>query len=66
MKARAVALKSRPVGMPKTSDFDIIDIDIPEPNDGEIQVKNACMSVDPYMRGRMYAVSYTHLTLPTI
>ena len=54
MKARAVALKSRPVGMPKTSDFDIIDIDIPEPNDGEIQVKNVCMSVDPYMRGRMY------------
>ena len=54
MKARAVALKSRPVGMPKISDFDIIDIDVPEPKDGEIQVKNACMSVDPYMRGRMY------------
>ena len=43
MKARAVALKSRPVGMPKTSDFDIIDIDVPEPKDGEIQVKTpAC------------------------
>ena len=25
MKARAVALKSRPVGMPKTDDFEIID-----------------------------------------
>ena len=54
MKARAVALKSRPVGMPKTDDFEIIEIDVPEPKDGEIQVKNVSMSVDPYMRGRMY------------
>ena len=54
MKARAVALKSRPVGMPKTDDFEVIDIDVAQPQDGEIQVKNVCMSVDPYMRGRMY------------
>ena len=47
MKARAVALKSRPVGMPKTDDFEIIEIDAPAPQDGEIQVKNVCMSVDP-------------------
>ena len=54
MKARAVALQSRPVGMPKTDDFQIIEIDAPDPQDGEIQVRNVCMSVDPYMRGRMY------------
>ena len=40
--------------MPKTDDFEIIEIDVPEPKDGEIQVKNVGMSVDPYMRGRMY------------
>jgi hypothetical protein len=28
MKARAVALKCRPVGMPKTDDFEIIEIDV--------------------------------------
>ena len=54
MQARAVALKTRPEGMPTTDNFQIIDIDVPEPQDGEIQVENICMSVDPYMRGRMY------------
>ena len=39
--------------MPKTSDFQIVDIESNDPADGEIQVKNICMSVDPYMRGRM-------------
>ena len=54
MQARAVALKTRPEGMPTADNFQIIDIDVPEPQDGEIQVENICMSVDPYMRGRMY------------
>ena len=60
MCAKAVALAARPEGMPKTSDFQIVDIESDDPADGEIQVKNICMSVDPY------TVSYTHLTLPTI
>ena len=60
MQARAVALKTRPEGMPTADNFQIIDIDVPEPQDGEIQVENVCMSVDPYMRGRMYdRKSYT-------
>jgi NADPH-dependent curcumin reductase CurA len=53
MQAKAVALKTRPDGMPKPDDFQIIDIEAPEPKDGQIQVKNLSMSVDPYMRGRM-------------
>jgi NADPH-dependent curcumin reductase CurA len=53
MQTRAVALQERPVGMPKTSDFQILTQGLPDPGDGEIQVKNVCMSVDPYMRGRM-------------
>ena len=53
MCAKAVALAARPEGMPKTSDFQIVDIESNDPADGEIQVKNICMSVDPYMRGRM-------------
>ncbi len=53
MQTRAICLKSRPVGMPKEDDFEVISVDLPEPGDGEIQVANVCMSVDPYMRGRM-------------
>ncbi len=39
--------------MPKDSDFEVISQDLADPGDGEIQVANVCMSVDPYMRGRM-------------
>ena len=53
MQSRAVVLKQRPVGMPRQSDFSIIETDVAEPQEGEIQVQNLCMSVDPYMRGRM-------------
>ena len=48
------ALAARPVGMPKLSDFQKKTVDIAPPGAGEIQVKNEWMSVDPYMRGRMY------------
>jgi len=53
MQTRAICLKSRPVGMPKDSDFEVVSQDLADPGDGEIQVANVCMSVDPYMRGRM-------------
>ena len=53
MLSQAVALATRPVGMPKQSDFQIVQENIPDPEDGQIQVKNVSMSVDPYMRGRM-------------
>ncbi|MCR9259077.1 MAG: NADP-dependent oxidoreductase [Pseudomonadaceae bacterium] len=53
MKSKAVTLAARPVGMPKKSDFAIIETDVDEPGNGQIQVQNLCMSVDPYMRGRM-------------
>lgn len=53
MKSRSVTLQSRPQGMPAQDDFAIIEEDVPAPGDGQIQVENLCMSVDPYMRGRM-------------
>ncbi|WP_300378700.1 NADP-dependent oxidoreductase [Henriciella sp.] len=54
LKSREWTLASRPVGMPKLSDFQHQDTEAPEPSKGEIQVQNSWMSVDPYMRGRMY------------
>ena len=53
MKTRQMVLRRRPVGLPTPDDFDIHDVDLPEPGDGEVLVENVCMSVDPYMRGRM-------------
>ena len=53
MKSREVRLVSRPVGMPKPDDFTVVEIDLPEPGEGEIAVKNVSLTVDPYMRGRM-------------
>ena len=52
--SKEVRLKSRPVGLPKASDFDLGTVQIAEPGPGEVQVKNLYMTVDPYMRGRMY------------
>lgn len=52
--SRQWALAKRPVGEPTAADFDIQDKAAPAPADGQIQVRNTWMSVDPYMRGRMY------------
>jgi NADPH-dependent curcumin reductase CurA len=50
---REIRLKSRPNGLPTADNFEIATVDLPAPGDGEIQVKNLWMTVDPYMRGRM-------------
>jgi leukotriene B4 12-hydroxydehydrogenase/15-oxo-prostaglandin 13-reductase len=50
---RQYLLKSRPVGLPKESDFDLVEKPIGELKDGEVLVKAMYLSVDPYMRGRI-------------
>src|SRR5215467_10001941 len=39
--------------MPTNENFKQVEIEVPEPRDGEFLVRNIWMSVDPYMRGRM-------------
>ena len=51
--SREIHLKSHPVGMPEESDFELIEVVVPEPKTDEILVQNIYMSVDPYMRGGM-------------
>ena len=51
---REVRLKRRPVGMPQLGDFEMGDAPLSPPGEGEVQVRNLFLSVDPYMRGRMY------------
>ena len=48
-----IHLAARPRGVPKATDFALVEVDVPDPSDGEVLIRNAFISVDPYMRGRM-------------
>jgi NADPH-dependent curcumin reductase CurA len=52
-RSREVQLVQRPVGMPHPTDFRIVTVNLGEPGAAQVLVSNLCMSVDPYMRGRM-------------
>lgn len=46
-------LASRPVGIPKESDFELREVLLPNAEHGEVLIKLEYLSIDPYMRGRM-------------
>jgi NADPH-dependent curcumin reductase CurA len=50
---KQIILKSRPVGMPTASNFDLAEAAAPSPKEGELLLKALYISVDPYMRSRM-------------
>jgi NADPH-dependent curcumin reductase CurA len=54
--SREIRLATRPAGVPTREAFELAEVTLPEPQPGEIVVRNVWMSVDPYMRGRMRAV----------
>ena len=51
MKFRQVRLKRHVVGIPAPDDFDIAEVEVPDPAPGSIVVRNLWLSVDPYIRG---------------
>ena len=53
MLNKQILLAQRPDGLPKESDFKLVESTIPTPTDGQILVRALFLSVDPYMRGRM-------------
>lgn len=53
LRSREIRLKSRPVGLPRQTNFELAEVDVPTVDDGDVLVKNIYMSVDPYMRSRM-------------
>jgi NADPH:quinone reductase len=53
---RVFKLAARPVGLPKESDFSLVDAKMPVVADGQVLVKTVYLSVDPYMRGRITGV----------
>jgi len=46
-------LRARPAGMPKESDFQLVEVPIPALAQGQLLLATLFLSVDPYMRGRM-------------
>ena len=56
MMNRQIVVAGRPAGMPKESDFKLVESPMPNPGDGEALVQTVYLSVDPYMRGRLTGV----------
>ncbi len=48
---RQITLAARPVGVPRESDFLLVEAPVPEPGEGQLLVRTDFASVDPYMRG---------------
>ena len=55
MHTREWQLAARPHGEPTPEDFRLVELDRPDPAEGQVVVRMLVMSVDPYMRGRMNA-----------
>ncbi len=54
---RQVRLKSRPTGIPQAEHFEVVDGPVPQPQDGQVLVRNVYLSVDPAMRGWLNAAA---------
>jgi NADPH:quinone reductase len=52
---RQITLASRPAGMPKVSDFHLVESPMPKAGPGEALVYGLYLSVDPYVRARIGA-----------
>ncbi|HXA48728.1 MAG TPA: NADP-dependent oxidoreductase [Candidatus Acidoferrum sp.] len=50
---RQITLAARPVGLPKESDFALLESPLPQPGRGEALIQSLYLSVDPYMYGRV-------------
>jgi NADPH-dependent curcumin reductase CurA len=55
LTTREWQLAARPHGEPTPEDFRLVEIERPDPAEGQVVVSMIAMSVDPYMRGRMNA-----------
>ena len=50
---KEIRLVARPQGFPSEELFEVAEARVPEPGDGQVLIRNAYFSVDPYMRPRM-------------
>jgi NADPH-dependent curcumin reductase CurA len=63
VRGREVRLARRPSGATAVSDFAVVEVDLPEPGEGEVLVRNKVMSVDPYMRLPMTGQQGVHASM---
>ena len=50
---RQIVLAARPDGLPRLTDFRLVEAAIPALNDGEVLIRNQMFSIDPYQRNLM-------------
>jgi NADPH-dependent curcumin reductase CurA len=60
MRSKEVHLLERPQGLPTLGQFEIVETDVADPEEGEMLVQNLYMSVDPAMRPRLAAQTRLH------
>ncbi|MET3862590.1 NADPH-dependent curcumin reductase CurA [Dietzia sp. 2505] len=61
-RTRAVVLRRRPSdGLPRPENFEVRELDLAKPGEGQLVVENRFMSVDPSMKGRL-GTSEMHYT----
>jgi len=53
VKTTQIRLAARPVGEPKDTDFEFVTEELPDLADGQVLLRTAYLSLDPYQRGRM-------------
>jgi len=58
--AHVIRLARRPGAEIRPDDFDITQVELPEPSEGEVLVRNTWMSLDPYMRLPLTGQSGVH------
>lgn len=51
---KQIHLVSRPTGEPEAANFALIETPVPSPGAGQVLLKTLYLSLDPYMRARMY------------
>jgi NADPH-dependent curcumin reductase CurA len=64
VSARQLVLAQRPAGAPRATDFRIDTVELGEPGDGEVLVRNLWLSLDPYMRLYMSEQQGVHGSVP--
>ena len=51
---KGLVLHRRPTGEPERDDFQMVETALPEPREGQVLTRTIWLSIDPYMRGRLY------------
>lgn len=53
IKKHRIVIAARPKGAPTKDNFRLEEVSAPVPGEGELLLRSICLSLDPYMRGRM-------------